>query len=137
MLEELALSDYKGSDPFKEHHPLRYNSINSLLKQDGDGRNRVRHAGMYSVCLAIVIPLQRVQAERRRQRDQNKQRLEMDRKKTACVPRRLPRLAGVFLWISRSHVFSCRQLKRMNVSKDPSSSKRFALLRELLLRENQ
>lgn len=87
---------------------------------------------MYSVCLAIVIPLQRVQAERRRQRDENKQRLEMDRKKTACVPRRLPRLAGVFLWISRSYVFGCHQLKRMKVLKDPSSSERFALLTELL-----
>lgn len=59
----------------------------------------------------------------------------MDGKKTACVPRRHPRLAGVFLWISKSYVLGCHQLKRMNVSKDPSSSERFALLRELLSRQ--
>lgn len=47
---------------------------------------------------------------------------------TACVPRRVPQLAGVFLWISRSYVLSHHQLKRMNVSKDPSLSKRLLCL---------
>lgn len=47
---------------------------------------------------------------------------------TACVPHRGPQLAGVFVWISRSYVLSRHQLKRMNVSKHPSSPESFFCL---------
>lgn len=86
---------------------------------------------MRGVCPGIVIPLQRRQAETGRLGNENKQRLEVDMRKPAARSEFLATLSASwqapFHRISHRRVLSCRELRRVNVSKNRSSREKVSL----------